>query len=262
MPSPFPGMDPYLEGYLWPDVHHRLATEIARQLGAQIRPRYVARLEITVVEDIYPEVEIGVMYPDVEVLLAQRPSTLHEPSLTFSTKTPDLIAPFTLPLMGPVPHRIATVEVRDAANNQLVTSIEILSPVNKREPGLTAYREKQRRLREAGIHVLEIDWLRRGIRPLQHPRLPESAYLITLIRAQAAQAELWPLHLSDTLPDVPVPLHPPDPDVRLELGPILQTIYDEAGYDLSIDYHQPPPPPELSAEEAAWLQSLLRNYEL
>lgn len=249
-------MDPYLEGYLWPDVHHRLASEIARRLGAQIRPRYVARLEITVVEDIYPEVEIGVMYPDVEVLLAQRPSTLHEPAPTLST---DLIAPIILPLMNPVPLRIASVEVRDVANNELVTSIEILSPVNKREPGLTKYREKQRRLREGRIHVLEIDWLRRGIRPLQHPRLPESAYLITLIRAQSAQAELWPISLPDTLPTVPVPLRPPDLDARLEFGPILQTIYDEAGYDLSIDYAQPPSPPELSADEIAWMQTIHRT---
>jgi hypothetical protein len=214
-------MDPYLEGYLWPDVHHRLATEIARRLGAQIRPRYVARLEITVVEDIYPEVEIGVMYPD-----------------------------------------IATVEMRDAANNELVTSIEILSPVNKREPGLAKYRDKQRRLREAGIHILEIDWLRRGIRPLQHPRLPQSAYLITLIRAQATRADLWPLQLPDPLPDVPVPLRMPDPDARLQLGPTLQTIYDEAGYDLSIDYSQSPPPPELSPADTTWLQTQLNNTNL
>lgn len=249
-------MDPYLEGYLWPDVLHRLASEIARRLGAQIRPRYVARLEITVVEDVYPEVEIGVMYPDVEVLLAQRPSTLHEPAPTLAT---DLVAPITLPLMNPVPLRIASVDVRDAANNELVTSIEILSPVNKREPGLAKYREKQRRLREAGIHALEIDLLRRGIRPLQHPRLPESAYLITLIRAQSAQAELWPINLPDTLPTVPVPLRPPDLDARLELGPLLQTIYDEASYDLSIDYAQPAPPPELSADEIAWMQTIHRT---
>src|SRR5438552_9883849 len=26
IPSLFPGMDPYLQGYLWPDVHHRLET--------------------------------------------------------------------------------------------------------------------------------------------------------------------------------------------------------------------------------------------
>ncbi len=28
MPSPFPGMDPYLEGYLWLDVHQSLASQI------------------------------------------------------------------------------------------------------------------------------------------------------------------------------------------------------------------------------------------
>jgi hypothetical protein len=28
MPSPFPGMDPYLEApELWPDVHHRLISD-------------------------------------------------------------------------------------------------------------------------------------------------------------------------------------------------------------------------------------------
>lgn len=60
MPSPFPGMDSYLEGYLWPDVHHRLATEISRRLTPRIKPRYVARLEIYVIEDSTPEAEIGI----------------------------------------------------------------------------------------------------------------------------------------------------------------------------------------------------------
>jgi len=33
MPSPFPGMDPYLEAPdLWPDVHARLIAQIAEQL--------------------------------------------------------------------------------------------------------------------------------------------------------------------------------------------------------------------------------------
>ena len=37
MPSPFPGMDPYLEGSLWMSVHTDLAVGIARQLNRQIR---------------------------------------------------------------------------------------------------------------------------------------------------------------------------------------------------------------------------------
>jgi hypothetical protein len=37
-------MDLYLEGYLWPDFHHRLATRISIQLAPLIQPKYVARI--------------------------------------------------------------------------------------------------------------------------------------------------------------------------------------------------------------------------
>ena len=68
MPSPFPGMDPYLEAYLWPDVHSALAHTIRQQLAPQIQPKYVARLEISVIEDQNQTAEIGIIYPDVEVI--------------------------------------------------------------------------------------------------------------------------------------------------------------------------------------------------
>lgn len=61
-------MNPYLEGYLWPDVHHALASKIRQQLVPKLRPRYTARLEIYLVEDTTPEAEIGILYPDVEIL--------------------------------------------------------------------------------------------------------------------------------------------------------------------------------------------------
>lgn len=55
MVSPFPGMDPYLEGDLWPDAHQALANQIRRQLTPLIQPKYVARLSRYVVEDAHPE---------------------------------------------------------------------------------------------------------------------------------------------------------------------------------------------------------------
>jgi hypothetical protein len=79
MPSPFPGMDPYLEGYLWPDVPQALASKIRQQLTPLVRPRYTARLAVYVIEDRTPELEVGIMYPDVEVLHTGTP---REPSLS------------------------------------------------------------------------------------------------------------------------------------------------------------------------------------
>ncbi len=261
MPSPFPGMDPYLEGYLWPDVHHRLATQISDQLMPMLRPRYVARIEIQVVQDTTPEADIGIMYPDVEVVRAhQYGHELPPASIGMGVHTAEAlpITPTSLsvPLLD-VEVRIATVEIRDTAHNRLVTSIEILSPVNKREPGLSKYREKRRQLHVADVHILEIDLLRRGQRPLVHPRIPPSAYRITLIREAARCADIWSLRLQDALPIVPVPLRAPDADVPLDLVTAFTTIYDRAAYDLSLNYAEPPPPPPLSAEEQVWMRQRL-----
>ncbi len=255
MPSPFPGMDPFLEGYLWPDVHRALAGELRRRLVPVLRPRYVARLEVYVVEDESPELEIGIMYPDIEVLASRRRS---EPASTEPRDLRPIKAPVTIPVLSPVEVQLVSVEIRDTAGNELVASIEIVSPVNKREPGLLRHRKKRERLCRQGVHILEIDLLRRGTRTLaSHPQLPDARYLLTLTRAGSSRIEVWPLQLSDPLPIVPVPLRDPDPDVPLELSPALQTIYDEAAYDLSLDYTQAPPPPALSPAEESWMKDVL-----
>ncbi|MGV0029358.1 DUF4058 family protein [Phormidesmis priestleyi] len=257
MPSPFPGMNPYLEGYLWADVHNALATKIRQLLVPLLRPRYTARLEIYLVEDTAPEGEIGILYPDVEVVQL-RQGARARPSLADSAiaVTP---APLTLPVMQPVTVRIPSVEIRDTVGNTLVTSIEILSPVNKREPGLTPYRQKRQRLYGASVNLIELDLLRRGTRPFSHPRLPPAPYLIGLTRANVGAVELWPVELQQPLPILPVPLREPDDDVALDLGRALSEIYDEAAYELSIDYTQAPPPPAFSPTEAAWMETILSN---
>jgi len=254
MPSPFPGMDPYLEGYLWPDVHNALTSKIRQHLVPLLRPRYTARLEVYLVEDLAPEGEVGILYPDVEGL--QRP-TLEPSSLSpAETGVATTPAPLTLPCLAPIEVRIPTIEIRDTAGNTLVTSIEILSPVNKREPGLTAYRRKRGRLHTAAVNLIELDLLRRGTRPFQHPRLPDVPYLLTVTRAQADRVEIWPVTLPDPLPVLPVPFRSPDADIALDLGLALREVYDEAAYDLSIDYGESPPPPALSEAEQRWLETI------
>jgi len=61
----------------------------------------------------------------------------------------------------------------------------------------------------------------------------------------------------DPLPVVPMPLLPGGESVRLDLSTALRIIYDEARYDLSIDYSQAPLP-ALTPDDAAWAQALTR----
>ena len=108
MPSPFPGMDPYLEGALWTTLHHSLGTEIVRQLAPKLRPRYVA----LPVERFVMEIASGVsvtttsVYPDVSEAEAQP----HPPE---PSETATVSAPLRLATVIPevVPH--VTVEIRD-----------------------------------------------------------------------------------------------------------------------------------------------------
>jgi len=46
MPSPFPGMNPYLENpELWPEVHSRLIVTLADALNPQLIPKYRAAID-------------------------------------------------------------------------------------------------------------------------------------------------------------------------------------------------------------------------
>ncbi|MDM8519882.1 DUF4058 family protein [Anaerolineales bacterium HSG6] len=124
----------------------------------------------------------------------------------------------------------------------------------KPTPRLTKYRQKRERIKTAGVHLLEIDLLRRGTRVWQYERIPKTDYLMALTRATADRMEVWPIKLTELLPIFPVPLRYPDKDALLDLPAALNAIYDEAYYHLSIDYQADPPPPATSTETLAWIR--------
>src|SRR3954451_13867413 len=72
MPSPFPGMDPYLENPgIWPDVHHTLISGYRDFLAPQLRPKYVVRVEerTYISDDSDPSLKLQLRIPDVEVAI-------------------------------------------------------------------------------------------------------------------------------------------------------------------------------------------------
>ena len=257
MPSPFPGMDPYLEGALWTTLHHSLGTEIVRQLAPKLRPKYVA----LPVERFVMEISGGVsvtttsVYPDVDVVRAQSQFARQPEVGTIS-------APLRLATVvsEAVPH--VSVEIRNTRQRRLVTAIEILSPTNKRGAGHQECLSKRQRLLLSAVHLLEIDLLRAGERaPMQQP-LPEAPYFVLLSRAEARpMPEVWPVALDQVLPTVPVPLLPGDDDVLLDLQAAFTAAYDLPGYDLIIDYTQPPDAP-LTEVESDWVACHLHKVGL
>jgi Protein of unknown function (DUF4058) len=257
MPSPFPGMDPYLEGALWTTVYFSLSAEIVRQLAPRVRPRYLVLPAERFVMETPESVAITTtdMYPDVSV--AKTPSMAGASHGTIVAPAPIELATI---IPTPIPH--VTIEIRDTANRQLVTAIEVLSPTNKRGDGRNEYLAKRRRILLSTAHLLEIDLLRQGQRvPMQKP-LPRAPYSIILSRVERRpMTEIWPISLAEPLPVVPVPLLSDDEDEALDLQQAFAAIYDLLGYDLALDYSQPPEVP-LPQEDAAWAETLLRAARL
>jgi len=254
MPSPFPGMDPYLEGSEWTSLHIELSSEIARQLAPKVRPKYIVRPARRFVMETWEDVAISTRdaHPDVNIT----PSTEREAPLQPAATA------FTAPLemVTVVPARIphVTVEIRDVARRELVTAIEVLSPTNKRGEGYQEYLEKRRRILLSTAHLLEIDLLRNGRRVPMRDALPPAPYFVFLSRAERRPiTQVWPIQLDMHLPTVPVPLLEEDADVPLDLQLAFRTVYDALGYDLSVDYTHPPEVP-LEEDEATWVQEHLR----
>ncbi len=162
-----------------------------------------------------------------------------------------------------IPTRYARLEIRSVDGETLITAIELLSPVNKRpgyklSAGAEEYAKKREEIVQSSAHLLEIDLLRNGVRPVQLQRLPDLPYFVFLSRAeQRPDLAIWPIALRQPLPVVPVPLRSPDPDVALDIGAALRQIYASAGYERRIDYRAEPPLPDLPPEDVAWLDAHL-----
>ena len=256
MPSPFPGMDPYLEGNEWTSFHAEFGVEIARQLRPALRPRYLAltiRHSVTdTPEDLAITARSDNVYPDVGViersplpLPANRGGVVVlEPTLQIATKMPEMVPQ-------------VSVEIRDVAERQLVTLIEILSPANKRGAGYREYVEKRNRILLSTAHLLEIDLLRNGTRVPMREDLPDSPYFIFLSRRQRRPiTDICEVGLDQPLPAIPIPLLPEDDDVALDLQQAFTSVYDSVGYDMFLDYTRPADVP-LKGKAAKWAATLL-----
>lgn len=252
--SAFPGMDPYLEGAIWPNVHHNLASVIQELLAPKIAPKYVVTVDTYTIEDTSPESEVGITYPDVAILQQHRleePAAPYGAALTMTEPDVYLTTKFTV--------RIPVIEIKNVEKKRLITVIEILSPVNKRKPGYQVYHEKRDNLHESGVHVLELDLLRRGNRHVWNIGQPDPHYVFSLWRAGKSKVAVWTNFVQQPLPVLPVPLESPDPDVPLPLKQALDMIYQRGLYHLSIDYSKSPPPPAFSEADEKWMRELVKG---
>lgn len=257
MPSPFPGMDPFIEGQKWADFHHGFIAVMREFLVSRMRPRYEVSVEERVYVEHAPNGQLEVIRPDLTVL--EREGQEAPSKGAGATATVVAVAPVVLTLPMPERMREAFLTVRKRETREVVTIIEVLSPGNKRpgSDGRREYLSKREAILQSATHLVELDLLRQGERLPTIEPLPPADYYAFICRGQRRpRAEVYPWTLRHPLPPIPVPLAGDDPDVVLDLRSIFNTVYDRAGYDYSLDYRRPIEP-SLSDADAAWAQQVL-----
>jgi hypothetical protein len=258
-------MDPYIEACgLWEDFHNHFIEQIAVQLADVAPERYIVRtgeLSYLVVvasngKDSHPIV------PDVSVTTPRgRKKGGKRAGTAVAEPAPPREKPHILRAFIEDEHRERFIEIYETDPEQrLVTTIEVLSPSNKRPgtEGWDLYQRKRQSILLGNMNLVEIDLLRGGQRmPMLDP-WPDSPYVLMVARARKPQSCLvWEGHFRQPLPPISVPLAKPDPDIPLNFQPLIGTIYQRFRYERSIDYTRALTPP-LSGAEAAWYRQQLQ----
>jgi hypothetical protein len=259
MPSPFPGMDPFIEGHIWRDFHVSIIIAIRDLLVPVIRPRYFVRTEERVYLDY--DMDDGRSRHIIPDLLIGEPRTQTAYSGAGGGVSTITVQPVNITLPMPEEVKQRYLVIRDSASQRIVTVIEVLSPANKRAGGAdrALYLAKRDEVLMGGANLVELDLLRGGRRlPSQEPLPPADFYAIVCRASERPRASAFPWTLRQPLPTIPIPLADGDPDVPLALQAALTTLYDRAGYDYSLNYSGDVDPP-LPDADLTWCQDILRS---
>ena len=263
MANPFPGVDPYIEdGQLWRDFHVMMLASTRRHLLAVLPPGYDARVEESVSFELRHDdpgrdangsasTDRG-RFPDVAVEQQHGSPADASPGVATATAAAPT-SKVRFEVLDDVAER--DIRVRRMPDRELVAVIEILSPTNK-SAGLRGYLMKRDELIRDRVHLLEIDLLRAGRRPVSSPALPSTPYLALLTRRSPdtrrfVESECWGWGLRDEMPSVPVPLMPGDGEVTLPLKQVYDSAHAEGAYDRAIQRGEAATT-TLTGDDAAW----------
>lgn len=262
MPSPFPGMDPYLERpELFGGFHDRFVSGIADAISLQLPPTYFAELG----SRIWIEESNRSVLPDVNVHAnsGSRRSGGDAGAAVALLETAIEVEPLVVEVEE---HKESFLEIRHGADGvRLVTAIELLSTTNKAPggDGRTQYLQKQAEMRRSDVNFIEIDLLRGGLKSTLAPehvlRTPEGecSYHIVLRSAERRfQRDVYRIQLWNRLPVLRVPLLPGDGILAVPLQPVFDRCYDLGRYTMRVDYSVPPPLPPLRPHEAEYVSRI------
>ena len=225
MPSPFPGMDPFLEdNKLWPEFQHLFVTCLYQAMLPGLVDRYRAR--------------VGQLRYITEQAL-------------FITVVRE-------------EHCEEFIEIKQRGADRLVTVVDVVAPANRTAAVGRQHYLAQRAASKAGsANLVEIDLVLQGQPTLDHSRdgHPDWDYAVTVMRSTRPEPDMYPGNLMKGLPRFHLPLARDDRDLVIELQAVFSRAFDLGDFGAKIDYKLAPAP-TLKDADRQWLHTLLKKQKL
>jgi Protein of unknown function (DUF4058) len=218
VPSPFPGMDPFLEHpVVWASYHRHLVAAVYQMLLPGLVDRYRARVV---------------------------PRTYTSELILFTSITKEN-------------HAEEYIEIRSRTDGRLVTLVEVVSVGNRTTAaGRTAYLATRTAAQADRAGVVEIDLLTQGRPPVDLDRnaLPPYDHTVCVTRGGTPDRhEIYACAVRKRLPKFKLPLAADDRDTVLDLQLVVARAYETGRFETVLDYSKPlPGDVKLKDDDRAW----------
>lgn len=224
MPSPFPGMDPFLEASAhWPLLQEQFVSCLAESLQPALADRYRLRVGhrgYTVRQTLFTSVAVE-------------------------------------------EHKEAFLEIRCREADRLATLVELPSPTNRTHAeSRRLYLQSRAQAEQAGAHCVELDLALAGSTCLAADldALPERQYVVSVTRAtKPPRFELYGSSLKKRLPRIRMPLAADDRDLIVDLQAVLNRVYDRH-LEGKVDYHAALPA-HFDSADLAFIKRIIEEHE-
>lgn len=262
MPSPFPGVDPFIEAQdRWHSFHTAYIAVCAELLNEHLPSDYYATVEERVLlEEADPRFadEAGALHrfgPDASIqhsAFSKVQSAAEQGAV--ATAEPRVILQDVVSFDQPTQKFI---EIRGMPARDLVTTVELLSPTNKGTGSdRTAYLAKRNDMLRHGVNTVDLDFLLAGQRlPLLAPIPAGDFHAFVTQAASATQCEVYSWTVREASPTIRIPLKEKR-KVALDLQAAFVRVWDRHRYSMQITYEQPIPS-QLAKPDREWVAQLL-----
>lgn len=225
MPSPLPGMDPFLEATtLWPLFQHGMIMSLGEVLQPSLGDRYRLRTGTRT-------------YVNEQVLFT---SIVREE------------------------HKEEFLEIRQRSSDRLVTHLDFISPTNRTTTtGRHYFKARRDEARRASANLVEFDLVLQGQTCLEISTegLPEYDYVVSVCRAkQQDRFEIYTTTLQKRLPRIRLPLAADDKEMIVDVQAVFNRCYDRF-FPGRVEYAKDPPV-LLRDENQRWLAQELKKLKL